>query len=184
MSRVGKQPIPVPAGVNVSIKGSDIAIKGKGGELNYSFNPEMNVKQEGNEIIVTRPTDQRHHRALHGLTRALINNMVIGVSEGFTRILEIEGVGYRAEVTDKNLVLYVGHSHPIEIEPSATIVFDVPKDSRGRQIVVTGIDKQEVGEIAAYIRKQRPPEPYLGKGIRYKDEFIRRKEGKSGKASG
>lgn len=182
MSRIGKQPIPIPNGVTVTINGSDVKVKGSKGELSHSFSPEITIKQENGEVIVTRPSDQRHHRALHGMTRALINNMVTGVSEGFTRTLIIEGVGYRAELDDKKLILNVGYSHPVHIEPSATLSFDVPKDSRGQQIIVTGIDKQEVGEISAFIRKQRPPEPYLGKGIRYSDETIRRKEGKSGKA--
>lgn len=181
MSRIGKKPVPIPAGVSITIDGSTVTVKGPKGELKQTFVPEITIAQEGSEIIVTRPTDQRQHRALHGLTRALIANMVTGVSEGYTRGLEIEGVGYRAELQGQTLVLNLGYSHDIRIEPTKTLSFDVPKDSRGREIVVTGIDKQEIGEMAAFIRKQRPPEPYLGKGVRYKGEVIRRKEGKSGK---
>ncbi len=182
MSRVGKAPIPLPKGVSVTIDKNDITVEGPKGKHTYSFNPEMMVAEKDGEVVVTRPTDQRRHRALHGLTRALINNMVIGVSEGFTRELSVEGVGYRAEIQGQNLVLHVGYSHEIVVEPPAGVSFDVPKDSRGRDIIVHGNDKQVVGEIAAFIRKQRPPEPYKGKGIRYKGEYIRMKAGKSGKA--
>lgn len=181
MSRIGKKPIPIPAGVTITIDGREVTVKGKKGELKFAFHPDMTVKQEDGQVVVTRPSDQRQHRALHGLTRALLNNMVMGVSEGFTRVLEIEGVGYRAEVAGKTLVLNLGYSHDIRIEPTSTMSFEVPSESRGRMIIVKGIDKQEVGEMAAYIRKQRPPEPYLGKGVRYQGEVIRRKEGKSGK---
>lgn len=182
MSRIGKKPIPLPAGVTVKIDGHAVTVKGQKGELNSSFDPDMNIRQEGNELIVTRPTDDRRHRALHGLTRALLNNMVEGVSKGFEIILEIQGVGYKAEVKGKNLVLNVGYSHEIVVEPRADMSFEVPSDSRGQVIIVRGINKQEVGEMAAFIRKQRPPEPYQGKGIRYRGEHIIRKAGKTGKA--
>lgn len=181
MSRIGKQPISVPAGVSVNIDGSDVTVKGKKGELSFTFNPDITIEQENGQLIITRPTDQRHHRALHGLTRALLNNMVTGVSEGFERTLDIEGVGYRAEMRGKDLVLHLGYSHEIVVKPSGTLEYEVPQDSRGRVIIVRGTDKQQVGEMAAFIRKQRPPEPYLGKGVRYRGEVVRRKEGKSGK---
>jgi large subunit ribosomal protein L6 len=181
MSRIGRKPVPIPAGVTIKIDGSTVTVKGPKGELTQTFVPEMTITQEDGQLLVARPNDQRQNRALHGLTRALIANMVLGVSEGFVRGLEIEGVGYRAELQGKTLVLNLGYSHDIRVEPTKTLSFDVPKDSRGREIIVTGIDKQEVGEMAAFIRKQRPPEPYLGKGVRYKGEVIRRKEGKSGK---
>jgi len=181
MSRVGRKPITVPGGVTVTINGSEVTVKGKKGELTRRFHPDIEVKLEDGTLNVTRPTDQRNHRALHGLTRALLNNMVVGVSEGFTRVLDIEGVGYRAEVAGGNLVLNLGYSHDIRIPSTKTLSFTVPADSKGRQIIINGIDKEEVGEMAAYVRKQRPPEPYLGKGIRYQDEVIRRKEGKTGK---
>jgi large subunit ribosomal protein L6 len=182
MSRIGKLPIPIPKGVTVTIKKNEVAVKGPKGELSNIFNPDILVKEEDGQLIIERPTEQRHHRALHGLTRALINNMVIGVSEGFTKELHINGVGYRAELQDINLVLHVGYSHPVTFEPSDTLTFDVPKDKRGQVIVVHGIRKDEVGQIAAEIRKTRPPEPYKGKGIFYAGEQIRRKAGKSGKA--
>lgn len=181
MSRIGKQPIALPKGVNITIDGSSVNVKGAKGELNYTFNPELNISQEDGQVVVTRPTDQRHHRALHGLTRALLNNMVQGVSEGFTRILDVEGVGYRAEVKGADLVLHVGYSHEIVVKPPKDVTFSVSQESRGREIVISGIDKQVVGELAAFIRKQRPPEPYKGKGIRYRGEVVRMKAGKSGK---
>ncbi len=182
MSRIGKAPIPLPNGVTVSIEKNDITVKGPKGEHTYSFNPEIMVEEKDGEILVKRPTDQRRHRSLHGLTRALINNMVLGVSEGFTRELQVEGVGYRAEIRGEDLVLHVGYSHEIVVNPPDGVSFDVPKDSRGRDIIIHGNSKQVVGELAAFVRKQRPPEPYKGKGIRYKGEYIRMKAGKSGKA--
>lgn len=184
MSRIGKKPIPLPKGVTVTIDGSEVTVKGPKGQLRQSFNPDISIKQEDGHVVVTRPTDQRHHRALHGLTRALLNNMVIGVSEGFTRVLEVEGTGYKAEVKGKNLVLSLGYSHDITVEPPENLTFEVPSDSKGRVIIIKGIDKQVVGEIAAYVRKQRPPEPYLGKGVRYQGEHIRRKAGKAGAGKG
>lgn len=182
MSRVGKQPIPIPNGVSFSTDGNTVTIKGPKGELSQTMVPDMSIEEEDGTLVVKRPTDQRRHRALHGLARALLNNMVLGVTEGFRKELTVEGVGYRAEIQGNNLVLYVGYSHEIVVEPPDNVTFEVPKESRGREIIVTGIDKKVVGEIAAFIRKQRPPEPYKGKGIRYKGEYIRMKAGKAGKA--
>lgn len=182
MSRIGKKPIPLPADVTTTIDGHTVTVKGPKGELTSSFNPDMTIKMDDGHLVVTRPTDERRHRALHGLTRALLNNMVEGVSKGFEIILEIQGVGYKAEVRNKNLVLNVGYSHEIVVEPKPDMSFEVPSDSRGQVIIVRGINKQEVGEMAAFIRKQRPPEPYQGKGIRYRGEHIIRKAGKTGKA--
>jgi large subunit ribosomal protein L6 len=179
VSRIGKQPIPLPDKVQVTIDGSAVTVKGPKGELYHKFPVDMTIKQEGNEIIVTRPSDARHHRALHGMTRALLANMVTGVSEGFERVLTIEGVGYRAEMQNQTLVMYLGYSHEIPVEPPENVEFVV--EERGRLIRVRGIDKQVVGELAANIRKLRPPEPYKGKGVRYEGERIRRKAGKAGK---
>jgi len=179
VSRVGRMPVVIPAGVEVKIKGSHVRVKGPNGELEHLFPASMKITLKDGVITVQRATDEQFHRAMHGTTRAVINNMVTGVSEGFKRILEIEGVGYRAETQGKNLVLNVGFSHSVEIEPPVGITFEV--DNRNRQITIKGYDKQVVGEIAANIRKVRPPEPYKGKGIRYQGEYIRRKAGKSGK---
>ncbi len=179
MSRIGKMPIELPEGVKVDITGADIVVSGKKGRLSQSFQPDMMIKVEDGLLTVDRPSNSRQHRSFHGLTRALLNNMVVGVTEGFTRRLEIEGVGYRAELNGKNLVLNVGYSHSVEIEPPADVQFEV--ENRGKLIIVTGIDKQVVGEISAKIRKVRPPEPYKGKGIRYEGEYVRRKAGKAGK---
>jgi large subunit ribosomal protein L6 len=181
MSRIGKLPVAIPQGVTVNINKNEVTVKGPKGQLSRTFLPEIDIKQEDGHIVVTRHSDHRTHRAKHGLTRALLNNMVVGVSTGFKRELEIEGVGYRAAVQGKNLVLTVGYSHPVVIEPPEGVSFDVP-DRAGRQLVVAGIDKEIVGEIAARIRRVRPPEPYKGKGIRYAGEQIRRKAGKAGKA--
>lgn len=180
MSRIGKMPITLPKGVSVEIKGSDVTVKGSKGTLSSSFNRDMKIEQNDGELVVARPTDSREHRAIHGLTRALLNNMVMGVSEGFSRRLEIEGVGYRSEMKGQTLVLHVGYSHPVEVEPP-TKETSFTVENRGRLIIIDGIDKQVVGEIAAKIRKTRPPEPYKGKGIRYQGEYIRRKAGKAGK---
>ncbi len=180
MSRIGRLPVPIPKGVTVDVQKNNVRVKGPKGELLRAFDPDMGIKLESNQVIVTRPTDQRQHRALHGLTRALINNMVLGVSQGFVRRLEIEGVGYRAEVQGKNLVLNVGYSHPVVIEPPDGISFHVERGSR--EISVSGVDKELVGEMAARIRRVRPPEPYKGKGIKYLGERVRRKAGKAGKA--
>ena len=179
MSRVGRLPIEVPTGVDIKIDGSYVKVKGPKGQLEWTFSPDMSIKQEGSVIVIERPTDQPKHRALHGTTRALINNMVVGVSKGFERILEIEGVGYRAELDGKNLIVNVGFSHPVIVEPPEGISFDV--DMKVRQIKVSGYNKQDVGQVAANIRKLRPPEPYKGKGIRYQGEYVRRKPGKAGK---
>ncbi len=183
MSRVGKMPIPLPKGVSVAIdQGNAITVKGPKGQLAQQFPADISVELSGSELRVSRPTDADRHRALHGLTRALLNNMVTGVSSGFTRTLDIEGVGYRAGILGKNLVVLVGYSHPVEVVPPAGITFAV--DKTGRQITVSGIDKQVVGEMAAEIRELRPPEPYKGKGVRYHGEKVRQKAGKSGKVGG
>lgn len=179
MSRVGKKPIPIPDKVQVNIDGTEVTVKGPKGELYHKFPVEMTIKQEDGQIVVERPSDQRQHRALHGMTRALIANMVTGVSTGYVRVLEIEGVGYRAEMRGDTLVMFLGYSHDIPIEPPANVKFEV--EERGRIVRIHGIDKQVVGELAAYVRKLRPPEPYLGKGVRYQGEYIRRKAGKAGK---
>jgi large subunit ribosomal protein L6 len=181
MSRIGKQPIVLPAKVDVKIDGSFVTIKGPKGQLERRIHPEMTVKQEDNQLIVERPSDQKRHRALHGLTRALLANMVKGVSDGFRKTLEIEGVGYQAALRGSSLELKVGLSHEVVIEPPANTSFDVPKDSRGRVIHIDGIDNEVVGQLAADVRAWRPPEPYKGKGIRYSDEYVRRKAGKAGK---
>ncbi|HSF79720.1 MAG TPA: 50S ribosomal protein L6 [Anaerolineales bacterium] len=179
MSRIGRLPVVVPKGVEVDIKGSNVRIKGPKGELKRTFPADILISLEDSEIKVQRPSDAPTHRALHGMTRALVNNMVVGVSTGFEKILEINGVGYRAEMQNENLVLHVGYSHPVVIEPPEGISFEV--DPRTRQIKVAGRDKEMVGQMAANVRKVRPPEPYKGKGIKYLDEKIRRKAGKSGR---
>lgn len=181
MSRIGKKPIPVPAKVQVEVKKNEVTVKGPKGQLTETFNPDMSVKVEDGNIIIERPTDLQHHRALHGLTRALLANMVTGVSEGFQKTLLITGVGYQAQMQGKSLSLKLGHSHDVIIDPPENVSFDVPKESRGQTIIVDGIDKQVVGQIAANIRGWRPPEPYKGKGVRYSDETIIRKAGKAGK---
>jgi len=172
-------PVVVPDGVDVKIKGSHVQVKGPKGELQHTFPAAMDIKLDKGEVTVKRPTDEPTHRAFHGMTRALINNMVVGVSSGFSKELEVNGVGYRAGIEDKNLVLNVGFSHPVIVEPPEGIEFEV--DERTRRIIVKGYDKQVVGHVAADIRKVRPPEPYKGKGIKYLDERIRRKAGKAGK---
>jgi large subunit ribosomal protein L6 len=182
MSRIGKQPISLPPKVQVTIDGPDVTVKGPRGELKQSFHPDIAITQDGGSLVVTRPSDQRHHRALHGLTRALLNNMVLGVSQGFRRELEIEGVGYTAEMRGANLVMRLGFSHEVVVEPPQNIKFSV--EERGRIIIIEGIDKQAVGQVAAEVRAWRPPEPYKGKGIRYRGEVIRRKAGKAGKVGG
>ncbi len=183
MSRIGKMPISVPAGVTVDIvTGNVVTVKGPKGELSQKFNRDMRISRENGEIVVTRPTDQRQHRALHGLTRSLLNNMVVGVTDGFKRTLEIHGVGYRAQQEGKNLLLQVGKSHAVEYPPpSPDVEFEVSRD--GRTVTISGIDKQQIGELAAKIRKERPPEPYKGKGIRYQGEYVRSKAGKAGAAA-
>ena len=179
MSRIGKMPITIPSGVDVQVKGSTVTVKGPKGELTHTFPVEMEIKKDDGTVNVDRPSDQKEHRALHGMTRALIQNMVTGVTDGFTKVLEVQGVGYRSEMSGKTLVLHVGYSHPVEVEPPDGITFE--SEDRGREIRVHGFDKQAVGQVAANIRKIRPPEPYKGKGIRYMGEIVRRKAGKSGK---
>ena len=178
MSRIGRKHIVIPAGVEVKIDGTEITVKGPKGTLTRNFHPNMSVKVEGLEIIVERPDDEKENRSLHGLTRTLIANMVEGVTSGFTKSLEIVGVGYKAAKSGKTLTLSLGHSHPIIFNEENGITFDV---KNANEIVVCGIDKQLVGQIAAQIREKRPPEPYLGKGVKYAGEHIRRKAGKTGK---
>ena len=175
MSRIGKQPIPVPSGVEVTIEPELVRVKGPKGELEQRVSRDMTVEQEDGTIVVTRPTDRGEHRALHGLTRSLIFNMVHGVTEGYEKRLQIQGVGYRAALQGRDIELSVGYSHQVQIDAPEGIEFEVPLPT---QIVVRGIDKQAVGEIAARIRKVRPPEPYKGKGIRYEGEYVARKVGK------
>jgi large subunit ribosomal protein L6 len=179
MSRIGKAPIQVPGPVKVNVKGDTVQVEGPKGKLSQTFHPEMAIELEDGVLTVKRPSDSRDHRSLHGLTRALLNNMVVGVSDGFSRILIIEGVGYRAEMKGSTLVLNVGYSHPVEFDPPKDVKYDV--EDRGKKIIISGIDKQVIGELAAQIRKQRPPEPYKGKGVRYQGEYVRRKAGKAGK---
>jgi len=181
MSRIGKLPVAIPKGVTVNINKNLVVVKGPKGELSRDFPPEIAIKEEGGQIVINRHSDHRTHRAKHGLVRSLLNNMVVGVSEGFKKELNIEGVGYRANLQGKSLVLNVGYSHPVEFEPPEGVSFEV--DKSGRELTVTGIDKEVVGEIAARIRRVRPPEPYKGKGIKYVGERIRRKAGKAGKAA-
>ena len=180
MSRIGKKPIVIPAGVQVTIEGSTVKVKGPKGELTNTFNPEINIAVEGNEIIVTRPSDVKEHRSLHGLTRTLVANMVTGVTEGFKKELQVNGVGYRAAKQGKDLVLNLGYSHNVVMPEIDGITIEVPSPN---SIIISGPDKQKVGQFAAEVRMKRPPEPYKGKGIKYIDEHIRRKEGKAGKGA-
>jgi large subunit ribosomal protein L6 len=176
MSRIGKKPITIPSGVTVTVDGSTVKVKGPKGELSRTFEPSMKVRQEGNELTVERPNDEKREKALHGLTRALLANMVTGVTEGFKKTLEIVGVGYRAEKKGKNLVVSVGYSHPVNYPEPEGITLTTPAPTT---IVVEGVDKQKVGQVAAELREFRPPEPYKGKGIRYQGEQVRRKAGKT-----
>ena len=178
MSRIGNKPITVPAGVEVSIDGQHITVKGPKGTLERDIHKNMTVTMDGNIVKVTRPDDEAFNRSLHGLTRTLISNMIEGVLNEYTRELEINGVGYRAQLKGKNLVLTLGYSHPVEMEAPEGIKFEVPSPN---QIIVRGVDKEQVGQVAAVIRTKRPPEVYRGKGIKYVEEHIRRKEGKAGK---
>ncbi|WP_409303773.1 50S ribosomal protein L6 [Peribacillus sp. SCS-155] len=178
MSRVGKKPIEIPAGVTVTLNENTVTVKGPKGELTRSFNPDINISIEDNVLTVVRPSDAKEHRALHGTTRAVISNMVEGVSKGFEKSLELIGVGYRASKQGSKLVLNVGYSHPVEIEPEQGLEVEVPSNTK---VIVRGANKERVGALAANIRDVRPPEPYKGKGIRYEGEFVRRKEGKTGK---
>ena len=175
MSRIGRKPIPVPTGVNVVVEREVVRVAGPRGDLFERKSRDIEVRQEGEELIVTRPTDRGEHRALHGLTRSLVANMIEGVTTGFTKTLEIQGVGYRAALKGSDLELALGYSHPVSIKAPQGIEFEVPVPTR---VIVRGNDKQQVGEIAATIRKQRPPEPYKGKGIRYEGEYVARKVGK------
>ena len=178
MSRIGNSPIEVPAGVTVTIgTNNEVTVKGPKGELSRQFSQDMIIEQNGNIIEVKRPSDKKEHRALHGLTRTLLNNMIVGTNELFKKELEINGVGYRAAKQGKKLVMNLGYSHQVEIEEIDGITIDVPQPN---QIIISGPDKQKVGQFAANVREKRPPEPYKGKGIKYVDEHIRRKEGKAG----
>ena len=180
MSRIGKKPITIPAGVDVKLNGSEVTVKGPKGELKNTFNADIAIAIEGNEIIVTRPSDNKDHRALHGLTRTLIANMVEGVTNGYSKTLEVNGVGYRVQKQGKNLVMNLGYSHQVIMPEIAGITIEVPNPN---QIIISGADKQQVGQFAAEVREKRPPEPYKGKGIKYADEHIRRKEGKAAKGA-
>ncbi|GIN22809.1 MAG TPA: 50S ribosomal protein L6 [Bacillus bacterium] len=178
MSRIGKKPIEIPSGVTVTQDGNKVTVKGPKGELSNTFNSDINISIEDNVINVTRPSDAKEHRSLHGTTRSLIANMVEGVSKGFEKSLELVGVGYRAQKQGKKLVLNVGYSHPVEFDPEDGIEIDVPSNTK---VIVKGYNKERVGALASDIRAVRPPEPYKGKGIRYEGEYVRRKEGKTGK---
>jgi large subunit ribosomal protein L6 len=181
VSRVGRMPVVIPTGVQVDINGANIGVKGPKGEMKRTFSTLIGITMENGQIIITRKSDQPAERALHGTTRAVLANMIHGVSTGFERILEIEGVGYRAEMQGNNIVLHMGYSHPVIMEPPSGISFDV--DQKARQVFVRGFDKELVGQVAANIRNVRPPEPYHGKGLHYLGEKIRRKAGKAGKAA-
>ena len=179
MSRIGREPITVPAGVTVTVaNGNVVTVKGPLGELTQTFASQLTITQDGDKILVTRPNDEKENRALHGLTRTLLNNMVVGVTKGFEKKLEIVGVGYRVEKQAGKIVLGLGYSHPVVFEETNGVTFTCPDQTT---ILVKGIDKQAVGQMAAVIRSKRPPEPYLGKGIKYSGEYIRRKAGKTGK---
>ena len=177
MSRIGRAPIEIPAGVEVTCNGNVVTVTGPKGTLLHNVHPDMTVTVEGNTIHVTRPSDDKMHRSLHGLTRTLIHNMIIGVTEGFSKTLEINGVGYRAVKEGQNLVMHLGFSHTVTVSENADIQIDVPNPN---QVIIKGIDKEKVGQFAAEVRAKRPPEPYKGKGIKYDYEHIRRKEGKTG----
>ncbi|MDO4873343.1 50S ribosomal protein L6 [uncultured Granulicatella sp.] len=178
MSRIGNKPVVIPAGVTLDLKDNTVTVKGPKGELTYTFNQNISLEQREGEVVFTRPDDSKENKTIHGTTRAVFNNMVVGVTEGFQKELELIGVGYRAQLQGKNLVLNVGYSHPVEFTPEEGVEIEVPSNTK---VIVKGYDKQKVGELAANIRGVRPPEPYKGKGIRYVDEFVRRKEGKTGK---
>ncbi|MGN1050773.1 MAG: 50S ribosomal protein L6 [Acutalibacteraceae bacterium] len=178
MSRIGRKPINIPAGVDVKVDGSVVTVKGPKGELTQKFNPNMAIELNDGVIEVKRPDDNKENRSLHGLTRTLINNMIIGVTEGYKKELEVNGVGYRVQKQGKTLVMNLGFSHQVTMEDTEDITIEVPGPN---EIIIHGADKQKVGQFAAEVREKRPPEPYKGKGIKYKDEHIRRKEGKAGK---
>lgn len=178
MSRIGNKPIEIPAGVEVKIDGTNVTVKGPKGTLSNEFSPIITIKQEGNELLVTRPSDVAQHRSLHGLTRTLVANMVTGVTEGYKKELEVNGVGYRVQKQGKDLVMNLGYSHQVIMPEIEGITIEVPSPN---SIIISGPDKQKVGQFAAEVREKRPPEPYKGKGIKYVGEYIRRKEGKAGK---
>ena len=178
MSRIGKKPIEIPTGVTITINGDVVTVKGPKGELTRSFNSDIEIKVEENVINLSRPSESKEHRSIHGTTRSLLANMVEGVSKGFEKSLELIGVGYRAQKQGTKLVLNVGYSHPVEFEPEEGVEVEVPSNTK---VIVKGINKERVGALAANIRHVRPPEPYKGKGIRYEGEYVRRKEGKTGK---
>lgn len=180
MSRIGRKPINIPAGVEVKIDGNVVTVKGAKGTLTQQFHPNMTISLEGNEVLVTRPNDEKENRALHGLTRTLVHNMVVGVTEGFKKELDVLGVGYRVQKQGKDLVMNLGYSHQVIVSETDEIQIEAPTPNK---IIIHGIDKQKVGQFAAEVREKRPPEPYKGKGIRYAGEFVRRKEGKAGKGS-
>jgi large subunit ribosomal protein L6 len=181
MSRIGRLPIAVPSGVDVAIDGRSVTVKGPKGSLSRELHPEIGVAREGDSIVVTRPSEAKTHKQLHGLTRTLVNNMVVGVTDGFRKPLEITGVGYRAALVGRKLQLNLGYSHPIEIVPPSGISFEVENPTR---LAIVGIDKELVGQVAAQVRSTRKPEPYKGKGVKYAGEYIRRKAGKAGKIGG
>ncbi|HET9345340.1 MAG TPA: 50S ribosomal protein L6 [Candidatus Limnocylindrales bacterium] len=181
MSRIGRLPIPIPAGVDVTIDGRTLTVKGPKGQLTRELHPDMNVSREDGTIVVSRPTEQKLHKQLHGLTRSLVNNMVVGVTDGYRKGLEINGVGYRAVKVGEKLQLSLGYSHPVEIEPPTGITFELENPTH---LAVVGIDKELVGQVAAQVRSTRKPEPYKGKGVRYAGEQVRRKAGKAGKIGG
>lgn len=178
MSRIGRKPINIPAGVTASIADGVITVKGPKGTLDFEFNPAISVEIKGDVIKVTRPNDEKTNRSLHGLTRTLIYNMIVGVTEGYKKVLEVNGVGYRVQKQGNKCVMNLGYSHQVIVEDTEDIKIEVPDPNK---IIITGIDKQKVGQFAAEVREKRPPEPYKGKGIKYADEVIRRKEGKAGK---
>lgn len=180
MSRIGRMPIEIPAGVDVKVNGTEVTVKGPKGELKDSFHQDITIAVEGNVINVTRPTDNKEHRALHGLTRTLVANMVEGVTKGFSKELEVQGVGYRVAKQGKDLVMNLGYSHQVIVPEIDGISIEVPNPNK---IIISGANKQMVGQFAAEVREKRPPEPYKGKGIRYAGEYVRRKEGKAGKGS-
>ncbi|NBK78798.1 50S ribosomal protein L6 [bacterium D16-76] len=180
MSRIGRKPINIPAGVDVTVNGSEVTVKGPKGTLTQTFNPVITIAKEGEEILVTRPDDQKESRSLHGLTRTLVQNMVLGVTEGFSKTLEVQGVGYRVQKQGKSLVMNLGYSHQVTVSENDDIKIEAPN---ANTIIISGIDKQKVGQFAAEVREKRPPEPYKGKGIRYQGEYVRHKEGKAGKGA-
>jgi len=181
VSRIGRLPIDIPSGVQVDVDGVEVRVKGPKGEMKRAFSPLIDIKKEDHQLTIARKSDHPAERALHGTTRAVIANMIHGVSKGFEVVLQVEGVGYRAEMEGKNLALFVGYSHPVKMEPPAGVSFEA--DAKTRQIKVMGFDKELVGQVAANIRKVRPPEPYHGKGLRYLGERVRRKAGKAGKGA-